>query len=464
MATTRLIAMHVNEGSTAGQCFQARIRYVINPAKTEQGALVTSYLCDVQTAAMEFDYMRRNYLTLTGRRRADEVIAYQLRQSFKPGEVTAEEANKLGCELARRFLKGNHAYIVATHVDKVHIHNHIVFCATTQDCLHKFRNFLGSGKALGRLSDQICMEHKLSVITSPKPRDCCYDKWLGNDLKLTGRDRLRTLIDELLQKKPDGFAALMKLLEEAGCQIKYGKQISLCLPDGKRFMRMDTLGDEYSEQALRDVLAGKRPHLSQPTRRMKKLNKVSLLIDIQAKLEAGKGAGYEKWAKRFNLKQLSGSFVYLTEHGIDTYEELTARVNAAVKRNDELLEKTKATESRMTEIAAMKKTIHDYLKTKDVYASWKASGWSRDFYAAHEQELCIHKAAKKAFDEIGGKIPTIKELSAEYASLLEQKQKSYAEYRTAREQMRELLTAKANIDTVTQSKEDSSNQHQNHTR
>lgn len=449
MAATRLMAIHAQKDRTAAQCFRARTDYALNPQKTENGELVSAFMCDAQTAAAEFDLSRKTYLTLTGRHRNDEVIAYHLRQSFKPGELTPEEANAIGYELARRFLKGDHAYIVSTHTDKEHIHNHIIFCATALDCRHKFRNFLGSGKALGRLSDQICLEHKLSVITEKQHRDSSYDRWLGSKAAPTIRDRLRMDIDDLLAKKPDGFEALMRLLEEAGWEIKHGKQISLRASNTKRFIRMDTLGEEYSEQALRDVLSGKRPHVVQPTRRMKKAKKVSLIIDIQAKLAEGKGRGYENWAKVFNVKQLASSMNYLSEHGIDTYEDLDARVTTAVQSNDALLEKVKAAEARMSEIAATKKSIHDYLKTKDVYAAWKNTGWSKTFYVEHEQQLLIHKAAKTAFDKMGGKVPKIKDLSAEYDSLLAQKQRDYASYREARDQMRELLTVKANVDRVT---------------
>ena len=449
MATTRLIAMHITKGNNAAQALADRIEYAVNPAKTESGQLVTSYACDWKTAANEFALMRSTYLHLTQRYRDGEVIAYQLRQSFKPGEITPEEANQVGCELAARFLKGNHAYVVATHTDKAHIHNHIIFCATTLDCQHKFRNFLGSGKALARLSDQICMERKLSVVGDPKTRDSNYDRWLGDKAKLTQRDQLRMAIDEMLQKKPDGFAALMKLLEEAGWSVKHGKQLSFRAPGGKKYIRMDTLGEAYSEKVLREVLDGKREHVPAQTRRMK-TQKIGLMIDIQAKLQEGKGKGYENWAKKFNLKQLASSMAYLSTHGIRTYEDLSKLVDDAVKKNDELLARVQSAETRLKEIAEMKKAITNYLKTKDVYAEWKKSGYSKSFYAAHEEQIIIHKAAKKAFDGIQGKIPTIKALSAEYSTVLSEKQKAYAQYREARSNMRELLTVKANIDTVTE--------------
>lgn len=448
MATTRLITIHISKGKSAISSFAARLDYASNPQKTEDGQLVTSFACDPMTAANEFELMRRTYLNITGRHRDGEVIAYQLRQSFKPGEVSPEDANKIGRELAGRFLKGNHAYIVATHTDKAHIHNHIIFCATTLDCQHKFRNFLGSGKALARLSDQICMEHKLSVVSNPRMHDTNYDRWQGDQAKLSMRDQLRIAIDDALKCKPDGFEALLKILEGNGWQIKRGKQPSFCGPNGKRFIRMDSLGEAYTENAICEVLDGIRIHNPYKTRRMK--NQVSLLIDIQTKMQEGKGRGYENWAKVFNIKQIASSMAYLSSHNIKSYEDLTNKVDSAVQKNEALLSEVKAAEARLKEIAAIKKSIHDYLKTKDIYAEWKKTGYDKGFYAAHEQEIIIHKAAKKAFDALPGKIPTIKSLSEEYNDILIQKQKNYALYRESRDSMRELLTVKANIDMVTE--------------
>ena len=211
---------------------------------------------------------------------------------------------------------------------------------------------------------------------------------------------------------------------------------------------MDTLGEEYSEKMLTAALSGEHTHIPTKTRRMKQ--RISLLIDIQAKVQEGKGAGYENWAKKFNLKQLASSMAFISTHGIKTYEELSSRVDESVRKTDDLLARVQSAESRLKEIGETKKAITNYLKTKDIYAEWKRSGYSKAFYAQHEEQIIIHKAAKKAFDGIQGKIPTIKALSAEYAAVLSEKQKVYAQYREARSNMRELLTVKANIDTVTE--------------
>ena len=195
--------MHINKGKTIAQCLKARVDYIENPEKTNGGELISSYACSPETADQEFLLARNEYMAITGRRIHNEVIAYQLRQSFKPGEVTPEEANRIGYELASRFLKGEHAFLVATHNDRRHVHNHIVFCATALDCTHKFRDILRSGKALAELSDQICTEHNLSVITEPKSKDQSYDPELVTKGEITARDTLRMSIDAALRMRPD---------------------------------------------------------------------------------------------------------------------------------------------------------------------------------------------------------------------------------------------------------------------
>ena len=178
--------MHINKGKTIAQCLKARVDYIENPEKTNGGELISSYACSPETADQEFLLARNEYMAITGRRIHNEVIAYQLRQSFKPGEVTPEEANRIGYELASRFLKSEHAFLVATHNDRRHVHNHIVFCATALDCTRKFRDILRSGKVLAELSDQICEEHQLSVIREPENETVAYGKWLGEIIVCTG--------------------------------------------------------------------------------------------------------------------------------------------------------------------------------------------------------------------------------------------------------------------------------------
>ena len=451
MATTRIMPLHIGKGRTESQAISDIIDYVANPQKTDNGRLITGFGCDSRTADAEFLLAKRQYITATGRvRGSDDVIAYHVRQSFLPGEITPEEANRLGVEFAKRFTKGNHAFVVCTHIDKAHIHNHIIWSSVNLDCDRKFRNFWGSTKAVRRLCDTICIENGLSIVENPKPHGKSYDKWLGDQAKPSHREQLRVMIDQALEQKPADFDELLKLLANMGCEVsRRGKSIRLKAPGQKNTARMnEKLGAGYSEEEIRAVLAGEKQHTPRKKQAVPaEPPKVNLLVDIQAKLQAGKGAGYARWAKVFNLKQMAQTMNYLTEHNLLEYAELQEKAAAATTHHNELSAKIKAAEKRMAEIAVLRTHIVNYAKTREVYVAYRKAGYSKKFRAEHEAEILLHQAAKSAFDEMNmKKLPKIKELQTEYAQLLEEKKKTYAEYRRSREEMRELLTAKANVD------------------
>lgn len=314
MATTRIIPMHQNAGKTLAQCLSDRTDYAKNPEKTDDGRLVSSYECDAKTADAEFLFSKRQYRQLTGRVQESDVIAYQIRQSFKPGEVTPEEANQLGYEFAKRFTKGNHAFIVCTHIDKKHIHNHIIWNSTMLDCTRKFRNFWGSTEAVRKLSDTICMEHRLSVIENPKPHGKCYNKWLGDNTKPCNRDLLRAAIDAALSKKPKSFEAFLKLLEGSGYIIKRGKNLSFAHEGQKQSIRLRSLGDGYSEEELRAVIIGAKTHTPFKKKRYPTAApKPRLITQIEASLNSGKGVYYDNKVKVTRLKEMAQTLLYLEQ-------------------------------------------------------------------------------------------------------------------------------------------------------
>ena len=248
MAATRLIALHINKGKTVAQCLADRTDYSENAAKTEDGKYISAYACDAKTCDEEFLLSKRQYEHITGRTQAHDVIAYQIRQSFKPGEITPEEANKVGYETAMRFTKGKHAFIVATHVDRAHIHNHIIFNSTTLDSTRKFRDFRLSGLALARLSDIVCLEHRLSVII----RKPCGERQKRTEypVKKSQRDEICEAIDAALARKPKDFRELIGILQEAGYEYKDGKQPALRGKGHARFARFRSLGKGYSVEEL----------------------------------------------------------------------------------------------------------------------------------------------------------------------------------------------------------------------
>lgn len=449
MATTRLMPLHTGKGRDVGTAISDIIDYAENPEKTDYGRLITGFECDSRTADAEFLFSKRQYAALTSRTRgADDVIAYHLRQSFIPGEVTPEEANRIGCELAKRFTNGNHAFIVCTHIDKHHIHNHIIWNSTSLDCTRKFRNFWGSTRAVRRLNDTLCIENGLSIVENPKRHGKSYNKWLGDQAKPSNREFLRVAIDASLAQKPADFDALLKLLRDAGYEVKPGKIPALRGKNQKRFIRLDTLGSGYSEAELRAVLSGEKTHKPhQKIIRPMPEKQINLLVDIQVKLRAGKGVGYERWAKVFNLKQMAQTVNYLTEHSLLEYDALVAKTTSATTRYNELSTQIKVAEKRLSEIAVLKTQIVNYAKTRDTYIAYRKAGYSKKFLAEHESDILLHKVAKKSFEELSvKKLPTVKSLQAEYAELLAEKKTAYADYRNARDEMKELLTVKANVD------------------
>ncbi len=438
--------MHINKGKTIAQCLADRTDYAKNPEKTNDGELISTYACDHRTLDAEFLFAKRQYRAITGKDEANDVIAYQVRQSFKPGEVTPEEANQIGYDFASRFLKGKHAFIVCTHTDKQHIHNHIIWNSTTLDCKRKFRDFLRSGKAVARLSDLICIEHELSIVKNPQRGGCSYSRWKGFQGKPSNRDCLRIAIDEALEQKPHSFEAFISLLEDTGYKVHQGKYLSFDHDGFKQKIRIHSLGESYSEEAIRAIIKGQRVHSPRKRRAVWDANRVQSIIDIQAKLAAGKGEGYRRWATVENLKRMAKTKLYMDEHGL-SYDEMAERKEALAKKERELSERVSQAQTRLAEINVLKTHIVNYSKTRDIYVAYRKSGYSKKFLEEHEADIIIHKAAKKAFDEMGvKKLPTIKSLQVEFADLLAAKKDAYAELKKVRDELRDLSVHKANYE------------------
>ena len=438
--------MHMAKGKTISQSLFERISYGTNPEKTQNSELISSYACDPRTADAEFTASKKRYEQIAGRYETNNVIAYQVRQSFSPGEVSPEEANQIGYDFAMRFLKGNHAFLICTHTDKKHIHNHIYWNSTTLDCSKKFRDFRRSGKAVRTLSDLVCTEHKLSVIANPQRHSVSYNKWLGHRANTSHRELLRIAIDTALQKKPRDFDTFIALLATDGYRAIRGKYITFEHDDFKKNIRMNTLGDGYSEEEIRAVIQGLRIHTPKIRRTIKHPEGSQTIIDIQAKLAEGKGEAYRRWATVENLKRMAKTKLYMDEHGF-SYETMAKHKSELSEKEKELSAKITETQNRLAEINILKTNIINYSKTRDVYVAYRKSGYSKKFLEKHEADIIIHKAAKKAFDEMGvKKLPTFKSLQVEFAELLSAKKGTYAELKIVRDELRELLIHKANYE------------------
>jgi hypothetical protein len=449
VATTRLIPLHLNKGKTIAQTLFDRVSYAENPDKTQGGELVAAYGCNPQIADAEFLLQKRRYEQASKRGEyKNNILAYHMRQSFKPGEISPQEALEAGCELAARFTKGNHAYIVTVHTDRKHIHCHIVFNSTTLDCTRKFNNFWRSAFAVRRLSDLICVERGLSVIENPKPsKGQDYGDWLGEDKPVPFRVQIQKKIDEVLPSCAT-FEELMAALKAAGYKVKdKRKDISLCMPGQGRAWRLKNLGANYTEAALRERIGRERIVASGGAGGAQA--RVGLLIDIQAKIQAGKGEGYAQWARIFNIKQAAKTLLFLKENGIDSYDDLVKKSAAASAAFDARLEQIKSVEKRLGDISELQKQIGTYGKTREVYRAYLSAKNKAAFFEEHRAEITLHLAAKKFFDGLGlKKMPAISALKQEYAVLAAEKRKLYAAHYAAKDAMRELLVARGNADVI----------------
>ena len=451
MAISNILPRKTMRNRTRLQSMTERHGYDQKPEKTRDSELVSSYMCSPETAAREFEESKLLYHQLTGRKQPPkrDVIMYRIIQSFKPGELSPEEANRIAYELAMKFTGGQHQFVVATHVDKNHIHTHIEFNSTNINCDGKFKNVKNSYLVLRRLNDDLCRAHGLSVIENPKPSAKKQKEIAAANYGTSHKEQLRQTIDRVI---PDcrGYDDFLARMRAEGYEVKEGKLLSFRAPGWDRFTRSYKLGADYTKEALRERSTTRRGYSAAAKKpRLPNGRKVNMLIDIQAKMAAGKGVGYERWAKIFNLKEAAKTLNFLIENGLTDYDELTARAEQAGTMFEETSRRIKQMEARMAEVAQLKAHIINYSKTREIYAAYKKSRHKKEFLAEHGDEIANHEAAKKAFDALGGRpIPKVAQLSQEYASLLAEKQEQYAEYRTLRQDMIDYRTMKQNVDKI----------------
>ena len=452
MAISSILPRKTMRNRTPVQSMSARLDYDRKPEKTRDGELVSSYLCSPETAAQEFEISRQLYYHLTGRSqpKSRDVLMYRVIQSFKPGEVTPEQAHEIAYELAMKFTDGQHQFVVATHTDKAHIHSHIEFNSVNLDCDGKF-HVHQSGRALQRLNDEICRAYGLSVTEKKERNGKTYGEAAAIKYSVSFKERLRLIIDRLL---PDceSYEDFLARMRREGYEIRESEQtLSFRAPGQDRFTRSHRLGDNYTREALRSRLEHRRGRSAEAKKAIRHDDggKVNLLIDIQAKLDAGKGAGYERWAKLFNLKEAAKTLNFLIDNDLTDYDDLAARAEQAGEKFGASSRRIKQLEARLSEVKQLKTHIINYSKTREVYAAYQKSRHKRAFRAEHADEIAAHEAAKKAFDALNGKpVPKVAQLSDEYARLLTEKQTEYERYKQYRQDMITYETMKQNVDRI----------------
>ena len=416
------------------------LAYIQNPAKTDEKMLVSSFGCSYETADIEFGF------TLSQALDKGNNLAHHLIQSFEPGEVDYREAHEIGRQLADAVTKGQHEYVLTTHIDKGHIHNHVIFCAVNFVDHHKYNSNKRSYYGIRNMSDKLCREHGLSVIAPNRgSKGKSYAEYQAEKTGTSWKGKLKIAVDALIPQVSN-FEELLSRLEATGYAIKPGKYISCRAPGQERFTRLKTLGADYTEEAIRERIEGKRTRTAKAP---KTERGVSLLIDIENSIKAAQSRGYEQWAKIHNLKQAAKTMNFITEHKIEQYTDLTAKIAEIQTESEQAADALKSAEKRLADMAVLIKNVSTFQKTKPAYDAYRKARNKDSYRAAHEREIILHEAAAKALKAAGvSKLPNLTALQSEYEKLQEQKEALYADYGRLKKQVKEYDVIKQNIDSI----------------
>ena len=414
--------------------------YIQNPDKTDGKMLVSSFGCSPETADIEFEF------TIAQALNRGNNLAHHLIQSFEPGEVDYQKAHEIGKQLADAVTKGKYEYVLTTHIDKGHVHNHIIFCSVNFVDYHKYNSNKRSYYGIRNMSDRLCRENGLSVVAPQKGgKGKSYAEYLAEKTGTSWKGKLKTAVDGLIPQV-SSFEELLSRLQAAGYEIKPGKYVSCRAPGQERFTRLKTLGADYTEEAIRERIEGRRTRAAKAPKRE---TGVSLLIDIENSIKAAQSRGYEQWAKIHNLKQAAKTLNFLTEHQISRYEDLTAKITEIQTESDKAGDALKEVEKRLADMAVLIKNVSTFQKTKPAYDTYRKARNKERYRAAHEGTVILHEAAAKALKAAGiSKLPNLAALQAEYEKLQEQKEALRADYGKLKKQVREYDVIKQNIDSI----------------
>lgn len=448
MAVVHFSNRHISKNQTLKECIKFHIDYAKNPEKTQNGLLVSAYECNPETATEEFLISKKMYEIITKRSQLKDKdnISYMLMQSFKPDEITPQKAHEIGYQFAYEFTKGEHQFVISTHIDKDHIHNHVEINSTSLDCTHKFNGYKQWGRAAQKLSDKICKEYALSTIKQPQQKGEKYIEWKAKKENKSWKQSLKNTIDVTIPQSKD-FENFIENMRKQGYEVKQGKQISFRAAEQNRFTRMKTLGAEYTEIAVAEKIKLQQSQSNS----IKK--SITSFIDIEQKKKYGKGAAYEQWTKIFNVKQAANTVNFLTENNID-YQKLEQKIQYRTKQFNEISSQLKQKEKQIKEVLELKTNIIYYARTIDIYKQYQKIKDKQNFKKEHSEDIIKHEKAKEFFEKANQKkLPKVKELQQQYQNLLAEKQQLYQQYATAKKEMLEYQTAKQNMDKLLQTEQ-----------
>lgn len=427
------------------------IDYILSPAKTDDCLLVSSYGCAANSfAAQEFEWTRE---VAKQRGMPDvKVLARHLIQSFDVGEVTPEQAHRIGRQFADELLKGNYEYVLATHIDKDHIHNHIIFNAVSFTNHHAYRSNKKSYHELRIISDKICKENGLSVVPPSLNKGMGYKEYTESVRGTSWKQKLRQTIDKCIVTAKD-FESFLQLMKDSSYEIKTGKYISFRAAGQERFTRSKTIGDNYTEERISERIQG---HARRRISLQSDRRGISLIIDIQNSIKAQQSKGYEQWAKVFNLKQAARTLNFLTENSLSIYEDLQAKHTEIIDEYSRLGDELKGVESRIRNNSLVIKNMKNYYKLRPVHTAYSRVKNKAEYSDAHSAELIIFDSAKSALKAIYGdeKWQSLRALQEERQQLLDERKRLYDEREKLKQQVREINVIKDNVDEILNLKND----------
>ena len=418
------------------------IAYILNPEKTDEKLLVSSYGCASETAAREFEWTRK--IAEQKGMNPVRIIARHVIQSFEIGEVTPELAHEIGKQFADEILGGKYEYVLTTHIDKDHVHNHLIFNAVDFVDYHAYKSYKRIYYDMREVSDRLCKENGLSVIPPSQNKGMGYKEYTEAKRGTSWKQKLKQTIDRLVITAKD-YDDFLRLMQEAGYEIKTGKYISFRAEGQERFTRSKTIGENYTEERIKERIAGRTPRRSQ---RQTVPNGISLIGDIQERIRLIDSKGYEYKAKLTILKEAARTLNYLTENNLLQYADLEKKVEDVHSSYDRTGKELKVVEARLREVQPLIKNISNYQRLKPVYDAFQKAKDKPGFKAKHEAELVIFEAARSTLLAMQGdeKLPSLKTLQAEQQRLLEEQQRLYDERAKLKKEARMIDTMKANVD------------------
>ena len=419
------------------------IAYILNPEKTDEKLLVSSYGCASETAAREFEWTRR--IAEQKGMNPVRIIARHVIQSFEIGEVTPELAHEIGKQFADEILGGKYEYVLTTHIDKDHVHNHLIFNAVDFVDYHAYKSYKRIYYDMREVSDRLCKENGLSVIPPSQNKGMGYKEYTEAKRGTSWKQKLKQTIDRLVITAKD-YDDFLRLMQEAGYEIKTGKYISFRAEGQERFTRSKTIGENYTEERIKERIAGRTPRRSQ---RQATPKGISLIGDIQERIRLIDSKGYEHKAKLTILKEAARTLNYLTENNLLQYADLEKKVEDVHSSYDRTGKELKGVEARLREVQPLIKNISNYQRLKPVYDAFQKAKDKPGFKAKHEAELVIFEAARSTLLAMQGdeKLPSLKTLQAEQQRLLEEQQRLYDERVKLKKEVKQIETIKSNVDT-----------------